>query len=225
MRNKKKQKSIDDVSVSQLLDEFLHPETSHSETAVQEIDDEEYIRMMLKKDVQRELERLRRTSKTPTKTPVETKKGILDRTIKERFFPDVSEGSAEEEAPAEDSIVTEILDSLVANDMPTLSAKMREAVNFVQDEMGVSESEKRLTDALNRYRKMVESGRVLPHISNDNVLVFKRCQNCYYSAGERTRRGVVWCLCENSDRTPDVETDGSWVKNSINLSCWTQSKE
>ena len=225
MHNKKKQKSIDDISVSQLLDEFLHPEAKPSETTEQDMDDEEYIRMMLKKDVQRELERLRRKGKTPSKTPTITKDDTLDKAIKERFFPDVSKESTEEEVPVEDTIVTEILDSLVANDMPSLAAKMREAVNFVQDEMGVSESEQRLVDALDRYRKMVESKRVLQQGSDDNVLVLKRCQNCYYSAGEQTRKGVVWCLCNNPDRAPEVETVDSWVKNNINLPCWSQSKD
>jgi len=220
MRDKKKQKSIDDLSVSQLLDEFLHPESSPSETTVQDIDDEEYIKMMLKKDIQKELERLRRQGKTPKKTPVTTKEDIIDGDIKERFFPDVSEEYTEEEEPVEEGIIAEILDSLVANDMPSLAAKMREAVNFVQDEMGVSESEQRLVEALDRYRKMVESKRVLPQDSNDGVLVLKRCQNCYFCIGERPRKGAVWCLCNNPDRTPDVETDDSWVKNSINLSCW-----
>ncbi len=223
MRDKKKQKSIDDLSVSQLFDEFIHPEAAPSETTVDDMNDEEYVKMMLKKDVQRELERLRRQRKLQSKEPTPTKKETIDEDIKERFFPDASEETAEEE-PIEESIVTDILNSLVTNDMPSLAAKMREAVDFVQDEMGVSESEHRLVEALDRYRKMVDSRKVLPQGSDDNVLVLKRCQNCYYCAGERTRRGAVWCLCKNPDRTPEVETDDSWVKNSINLSCWTQVK-
>ncbi len=224
MRDKKKHKSIDDLSVSQLLDEFIRPEDSPSETTVPDIDDEEYIRMMLKKDVQRELERLRRQGKTPSKT-LTPQKDTIDEEIKERFFPDVSEETAGEDMLVEESIVTEILDSLVANDMSSLAAKMREAVNFVQNEIGVSESEQRLVEALGRYRKMVESRSVLPQGSDDNVLVLKRCQNCYFSEGERTRKGTVWCLCTNPDRTPEVETDDSWVKNTINLPCWTQSND
>jgi len=179
---------------------------------------------MLKKDVQRELERLRRQRKIQSRPPIPTKEDTIDEDIKERFFPDVSEEYVDEEEPVEDSLVTEILDSLVANDMPNLAAKMREAVDFVQDEMGVSESEQRLVDALDRYRRMVESKRVLAQGSDDTVLVLKRCQNCYYNTGEQIRKGTVWCLCNNPDRTPEVETDDSWVKNTINLPCWTQSK-
>lgn len=225
MLNRKKRKTIDDYSVSQLLDDFLSPDAHDITSSTKDIDDEEYVRMMLKKDVQRELERLRRHGKTTSKTPTTTKESILDEAIKERFFPNVRDVPIEEEVQVEESIVTDILDSLVANDMPSLTAKMREAVNFLQDEMGVSESEQRLVESLDRYRKLVESGRVLPQISNDNVLVLKRCQNCYYCTGEQTRRGVVWCLCTNLERSTDVEIDDSWVKSEINLACWKARRD
>ena len=226
MHNRKKQKTLDDLSVSKLLDDFIRFDALPSEQPTQDIGDEAYIKMMLRKQVQRKMERARRANivqKGEKRLP--TQKGTLDEAIRQRYFPYMDEGSTEMEMPVEDDIINEIMGALTANDISDLAAKMREAVDFVQEEMGESESERKLVEALERYRESaVSEMREIPHISNDNVLVLKRCQNCYFSMGERTRKGSVWVLCNNPDRTQEVDTDDSWVKNSINLPCWKQSE-
>ena len=222
MRNRKRQKTIDDISVSKLLDDFIRFDASPSQKTTDDMDDEEYIKMMLRKHVQRERERTRRERILPkANRPRSTQKDFLDEDIRRRFFPDMNEESSATEKTTEENIVNEILDSLTAEDVSDLAAMMREAVDFVENEMGTSEAERRLAEALERCRETLECEETVSHISNDNVLVLKRCQNCFYCAGEQTRRGSVWCLCDNQDRTLEVETDDSWVKNSINLSCWT----
>ena len=227
MRNRKKQKTLDDISVSKLLDDFIRFETGPSKKATQDIDDETYIKMMLRKHVQREMERARRENISPKRRRSRSpQKDALDEAIRQRYFPYMKEESTEKDMPVEDDIVNEIMDSLTGNDISELAAKMREAVDFVQEELGESESEKRLIEALERYREStVSERRETPYISNDNVLLLKRCQNCYFCVGERTRKGSVWCLCDNPDRTTDIESDDSWVKNSINLPCWKRSED
>ncbi len=226
MRNKKKQKTIDDISVSELLDDFIRVDVTPSQKSTENFDDEEYIRMMLKKHVQREMERARRESILPKENrPQSTQEGLLDEEIRRRFFPDMNEESTTTVTNTEDEIVDGILDSLTTEDVSELAAMMREGVDFAEHEMGTSESERRLVEALERYRRTAEGERTNPHISNDNVLVLKRCQNCYFCAGERTRKGSIWCLCNNPDRIVEIETDDSWVKNSINLPCWRRSED
>ena len=226
MHHGKKQKTLDDIPVSKLLDDFIRYNANLSEKTTQDIDDEAYIKMMLRKQVQRKLERARRESiSSKGKRPQSTQKDTLDEAIQRRYFPLVNEESTEKKIPVEDDIVNEIVDSLTANDISELATKMREAVNFIQEELGESESERRLVEALERFQERAVSKKsVRPHITNDNVLVLKRCQNCYFCVGERTRKGSVWCLCNNPDRTREVETDGAWVKNGINLPCWRQSE-
>ena len=130
MRNRKKNKTISDFSVSELLDDFLSPDSQDHTSSTEDIDDEEYIRMMLKKDEARQLERSKRAAQV-TKKP--TQSGTLDDDLKQRFFPDVDERPVQEEThvereafpeiarvPSEEivetldnGIVEEILDSIV----------------------------------------------------------------------------------------------------------------
>jgi hypothetical protein len=230
MRNRKKPKTIDDLSVSQLLDDFLRVDILDTSSSAKDIDDEEYIRMMLKKDAQRELERKKREAQAVEKNEMLHKHSdTIDENIRQRFFPDIDENPVEEkssgqkEMPEENGIVAEILDSLVVKDVSDLASKMKQAVDFVQEEMGTSESERRLIEALERYRETVVPDTISKlRMSNDNTLVMKRCQNCYFCAGERNRHGSAWCLCTNPDRTTVVDTDDSWVKSGVSLPCWKQ---
>ncbi|MHA1136794.1 MAG: hypothetical protein ACTSSE_09920 [Candidatus Thorarchaeota archaeon] len=221
--------------MSQLLDDFLSPDTKDTGRSAEDIDDEEYIRMMLKKDAVKQLERTKREAQiTPS-----TRSDTIDDNLRQRFFPDVDERPAEkeiqpevEEKPPEkievplakkevspdSGIVADILDSIVVKDVSGLATRMREAVDFLQDEMGTSDTEQKLIEALERYKKPTE--RAIKMFSNDNVLVLKRCQNCHYCVGERNRNGSTWCLCTNFDRSTDVEIEDSWVKSAINLLCW-----
>jgi len=243
MRNRKKPKNIADLSVSQLLDDFLSPDTLDTNSSTKDIDDEEYIRMMLQKDTMRQLERTKREAQITPSPRSET----IDDSLRQRFFPDVDERPVEKElppevkekppekivlppeekvAPPDNGIVAEILDSIVVKDVSGLASRMKEAVDFLQDEMGTSDAERKLVEALERYKPAETSEKKSgPLLYNDNVLVLKRCQNCYFCVGERNRNGSVWCLCTNPDRSPDVEIEDSWVKSGINLSCWKTQQD
>jgi len=244
MRNRKKHKTIDDFSVAQLLDNFVRVDTPESVRSPQKIDDEAYVRMMLKKDAVRKLERTKREARVQErKVTPSSRSDTLDEKLKQHFFPNVEERPAEKEVPPEakerspekreispekkqeaidNGIVEEILDSIVVKDVSGLAARMKEAVDFIQDEMGTSDTERKLVEALERYSKPTETSQKKsgPPMYNENVLVLKRCQNCHYCVGEQNRNGSVWCLCTNPDRSTEVEIDDSWVKSGINLSCW-----
>jgi hypothetical protein len=233
MWNRKRHKTIVDFSVSKLLDDFINPAVQPSDKSAREIDDEEYIRMMLKKDAQMKLERTKRESLAiKNRSKFDPHSDTIDEDVKQRFFPDVSEPLVEkkkqvevevsEKTLQEEGIVGEILDSIVVKDVSGLAARMKEAVDFVQEEMGASDAERRLSEALEDYCKSQQTERKKsePHFYNDNILLLKRCQNCYFCVGERNRNGSVWCLCTNPSRCPEVEIDDSWVKSELNLPCW-----
>jgi hypothetical protein len=136
MRDRKRKKTIDEFSVSQLLDDFLSPKNDASGKSVNEMDDEEYIRMMLEKDKQRTLERKKRAFHSKrVKTP-RLQKETLDKNIRLKYFPYMDEGLFKKEISPEDILVEEILDTLVVKDVSELASQMRVAVDFVQEEMG-----------------------------------------------------------------------------------------
>ncbi|TFH04279.1 MAG: hypothetical protein E4H14_15095 [Candidatus Thorarchaeota archaeon] len=237
MRNKKKQKTIDDLSVSQLLDDFIKVDVLVSSRPPKEIEDEDYIRMMLKKDVLKKLERTKRETHTHGHSEVSSSQSdTIDDNILQRFFPDVSEITKERELPQiekkkppekkemspEDGIVEEILSSIVVKDVSGLASRMKEAVDFIKDEMGTSDAERQLAEALEEYGKTTKNTRkrIDPLAYNDNILVLKRCQNCYFCVGEKNRNDSLWCLCTNPDRSLNVEVEDSWVKSELNLPCW-----
>jgi hypothetical protein len=233
MFNRKKPKTIAEYSVSQLLDDFLSPITQDTTESSRAMDDEEYIRMMLAKDEMKKLERKRRKA-TIAAQGIKSKipNDAVDEVIRQQYFPDMNESLIEKQSqrkvehrPAKSSklsmdndIVEQILDSIAVKDVSGLAAKMKEAVDFVQDEMGTSEAELKLIDALKRYKNPIEPPT--KQYSNENILVLKRCQNCYYCVGEQSRIGSVWCRCTNLNRSPEIETEDSWVKAGINFSCW-----
>ena len=242
MRNRKRHKTIDDVSVSQLLDDFLRVDVIDSGKPAKDIGDEEYIRMMLKKDAQMKLERTRRENQAHVRRMESTPQNdTIDEDIRKRFFPDVSGSLFEKKAPPvekvqppeeklvppDNGIVAEILDSLVVKDVSGLAAQMKDAVEFVQEEMGTSEHERRLIEALEECMKPAGCApkKSDPSTFNDNVLLLKRCQNCYFCVGEKNTNGSVWCLCTNQDRSTEVEIEDSWVKSTLNLSCWKAAQD
>ena len=229
--------------MSQLLDDFINPEVRHSVKPARDIEDEDYIRMMLKKDALMKLERTNRESlslKHGTRSNPQS--DTIDENLRQRFFPEVRERPVEKKLPTEkvqpeevhpeevpptkaqpeDTIVEEILDTIVVKDVSGLAARMREAVDFLQDEMGTSETERRLVEALEEFGRSTETTKKKsdPLMYNDNILLLKRCQNCYFCVGEKNGNGSLWCLCTNPDRSTEVEIEDSWVKSKLNLSCW-----
>jgi hypothetical protein len=143
MRNGKKQRTIDEFSVSQLLDYFISPRIEASGKPVNEIDDEEYIRMMLEKDKQRKLERTKRAAQSKRDKTPSSHRDTLDEYIRQRYFPYMDERLPKKEVLPDDILVEEILDTLVVKDVSDLASKMKQAVDFIQEEMGTSDSERR----------------------------------------------------------------------------------
>ena len=69
MRRKKRTKTIDDVSITKLLDEFVDLDVE-DDSKRKGMDDDEYIRMMVEKENKRKLEREKRN--LPTRTHDDT---------------------------------------------------------------------------------------------------------------------------------------------------------
>ena len=139
MRKGKRQKTIDRFSVSQLLDDFLNPAIEASGKSADEIDDKEYIRMMLEKEKQRAIERTKRASQRKRHRTPSPQKDMLDEYIQRKYFPYMDEESPQKEMSPDDLLVEEILDTLVVKDVSDLASKMKQAVDFIQDEMGTSD--------------------------------------------------------------------------------------
>ena len=139
MRRGKKQKTFDRFSVSQLLDDFLNPAIDTSGKSANEIDDKEYIRMMLEKEKQRAIERSKRAAQTKRHRTPSPQKDMLDEYIRRKYFPFMEEEPPQKEISPEDLLVEEILDTLVVKDVSDLASKMKQAVDFIQDEMGTSD--------------------------------------------------------------------------------------
>ena len=136
MRNGKKQRIIDDFTVSQLLDEFLGTKTAASGKPVSKMTDEDYIRMMLEKDKQRVIERKRRASRLKRDKTPSLQKDAIDERIRKRYFPYMGEGSSKKEESPDDILVEQIVDTLVVKDVSELASQMKQAVDFIQEEMG-----------------------------------------------------------------------------------------
>ena len=140
MRNGKRQKTIDQLSVSQLLDDFLSPVVEASGKPASEMDDKEYIRMMLEKDKQRAIERRKRAVQPKRMKTSSPQNDLLDENIRRKYFPDMDEKPLRKEVSPEDILVEEILDTLVVKDVSELASKMKQAIDFIQEEMGTSNS-------------------------------------------------------------------------------------
>lgn len=138
MRNGKKQKILNQLSVSKLLDDFLSLEAEHTGKSVYDLDDEEYIRMMLKKDVQRTIEREKRANQLRSVKTLSSQKDTLDENIRQRYFPDMDQSPPMKEVTPDDILVDEIVGTLVVKDVSSLASKMKQAVDFVQEEMGTN---------------------------------------------------------------------------------------
>jgi len=138
MRDGKRQKTINEFLVSQLLDDFLSPEIEPSGRSVNEIDDEEYIRMMLEKDKQRTIERTKRAFQLRRDKTPSSYKDTLDENIRQRFFPYMDERPPKKKVTPEDIFVEEILNTLVVKDVSNLASKMKQAVDFIQEAFDMS---------------------------------------------------------------------------------------
>ncbi|MFW9815695.1 MAG: hypothetical protein ACFFEW_07180, partial [Candidatus Thorarchaeota archaeon] len=114
--------------------------TETSGKSVNEMNDEEYIRMMLKKDIQRTIEREKRATRLRRDTTPSSYKDTLDENIRKKYFPDMDERPPKKGVTPEDLFVEEIVNTLVVKDVSDLASKMKQAVDFVQEEMGTSKN-------------------------------------------------------------------------------------
>ncbi len=133
MRWKKRTKTIDDISVEELFDDFASLHVEDESKHVNDIDDDEYVSMMLKKDANRKIERLKRT-------PISAEHGDSENL---EVSPPSDVPSEKVMLPEDEAIIEDIMKSQSIEDIPALSGRMKIAVDFVQWEMGSSVSNKK----------------------------------------------------------------------------------
>jgi hypothetical protein len=136
MGREKKTRDMKNISLSELLDDFVNLEVAADPQKVSDVTDEEYIEHMLKKVAKRTLEKHRRDS------PIE-----------------------------------------------------------------------------------IEKKKHVPIVVSEKLSLMKRCQNCYYSVGNRTIGGSCWCHCTNLCRSNADNAKTSWVKSQLNLPCWKPAQD
>jgi hypothetical protein len=78
MKRKKNSKTLDDVSVSRLLDEFVDLDVVDDPKRVTGMTDEEYVQLMLKKEAKRKMARARREPKETKKEKREEREPVVD---------------------------------------------------------------------------------------------------------------------------------------------------
>ena len=144
MRWRKKTKTIEDISVEDLFDDFVHVHVEEDSKHVNDIDDDEYVSMMLKKDANRKLERLKRNP-----IPISTEHAVMQRKSEDleaspQPEPERIKVPVERTMlPEGETLVEEIMRSQSIEDIPALTGRMKVAVEFVQWEMGSSISNKK----------------------------------------------------------------------------------
>ena len=126
MRWKKKTKTIDDVSVTKLLDEFVDLDVEDDSRRM-DMDDEEYIRMMVEKENDRKLERERRASLSNMQKDIPTSptEGVEDSTssLTESMKEVVPFSSEHDWSPDDEAALTEFLKTQDLGRMRTGHAK------------------------------------------------------------------------------------------------------
>ncbi len=155
MRRRKRIKTIDDISVEELFDDFVDFHIEVDSKHVNDIDDDEYVSMMLKKDANRKLERLKRKPRSIEHSEIQRKSEDLEASppsddileiIPQQAEPDPEkiEGPVEKTMlPEDESFIEDIMRSQGIEDIPALTGRMKVAVDYVQWEMGSSVSNKK----------------------------------------------------------------------------------
>ncbi|MCK4568114.1 MAG: hypothetical protein KAU48_12485 [Candidatus Thorarchaeota archaeon] len=153
MRWRKRTKTIDDISVEKLLDDFASFHVEDDSKHANDIDDDEYVSMMLKKDANRKLERLKRNHTSTEHGEIQRKSEDLEAStssdesveiLQHHNEPEKIEGPVESVMlPEDEAIIEDIMKSQSIEDIPALTGRMKVAVDFVQWEMGSSVSNKK----------------------------------------------------------------------------------
>jgi len=228
MHKKNGTKKIDDVSVSKLLDDFVDLSTEDASKRARDIDDDEYIRMMLEKEDKRKQERSKRESLFTTHDDVDVQSVPSENSeesqsqhveLEETAFEATCENDL---SPEDETVVEEIMKSQGTMGEPILSRRMKASVDFLQNEASTRESKRKARKTLEKYRKHSPSNtekNVTPIISEKRAPIIS-CQSCYFCVGERKVSGSCWCHCTNPGRSTHAIVKGSWVKSRLNLPCW-----
>ena len=155
MRWRKKTKTIEDISVEDLFDDFVHVHVEEDSKHVNDIDDDEYVSMMLKKDANRKLERLKRAHISTEHGEAERKSEDLEASPPsddiDEIIPQHNEAEPEKiedpiektMLPEDEAFIEDVMRSQGIEDIPALTGRMKVAVDFVQWEMGSSVSNKK----------------------------------------------------------------------------------
>ncbi|RDE14922.1 MAG: hypothetical protein C4K48_05295 [Candidatus Thorarchaeota archaeon] len=94
MRKEKKDKSAEDVTVSELLDDFVSLDIPDNRSRSADVTDEDYVTSMLKKDARKTLAKYRKEPETSSNdrhaeksTPIKKKEKYEPPVLSERLFP------------------------------------------------------------------------------------------------------------------------------------------
>jgi hypothetical protein len=228
MHKKSGTKKIGDVSVAKLLDDFVDLSTKDANKRAGDIDDDEYIRMMLEKEDKRKQERSKRESLSTTHDDSDIQ-SIPSENIEESQLQHIEQEEMTFEAicesdlsPEDEMVVEEIMKSQGTMGEPILSRRMRTSVGLLQNEASTREIKRKARKTLEKYRKDSPNStekKVTPIISEKRAPI-KSCQICYFCVGERKVSGSCWCHCTNPGRSTHAIVKGSWVKSRLNLPCW-----
>ncbi len=227
MRKRKRTKSIDDVSVTELLDDFVELEAEDG-AKKRQMNDEEYIKMMVEKEAKRELVRAKRnpvqiSQKEEVSTQVEKAKHPEKTPELETFAPYCESDLS----PEDEAIVREIVSSQNPLEDSELTEGMHVVKEFLENEVSSGEARRKARKTLEKYRKGAPaSGKkgVSPVVSEKKAPI-KRCQNCYFCTREKKISGSCWCHCTNPARSTHAVVRAGWVKSRMNLPCWKQMED
>jgi hypothetical protein len=219
MRKRKRTKSMDDVSVTELFDDFVDLEAEHKK---KQMSDEEYIKMMVEKEKMRELIRAKRnhgqTVENEQSDQVKKKKAPEKPPEMDSHAPYCESDLS----PEDEAVVEEIVSSQKPLDESQLTERMRVAKEFLEHEITSIEAKRKARQTLDKYRKdepIFEKKGKSPVVSEKRAPI-KRCQNCYFCAMEKKISGSCWCHCTNPARSTHAVVKGGWVKSRMNLHCW-----
>ncbi|TFG33103.1 hypothetical protein EU528_01220 [Candidatus Thorarchaeota archaeon] len=231
MRESKKTKSIDDLSVSKLLDDFVDLSAEEESKRARELDDEEYIRMMIEKEESRKKERIKKIPAASTHNEVHpTQEKIIERATLQldeqelETFPLTCERDL---SPEETAIIEEIMKTQDMMDEAAQTGRKKISPEVPQNEISPREARRKARETLAKHRKDTptsEKKRDTPVVSEKRAPI-KRCQTCYFCVKERKVGGACWCSCSNPGRSTHAVVRGSWVMSRMNLPCWKAQQD
>ena len=210
MWKRKKKRTIEDVSVIKLLDDFVDLDVEDDSKRARDMDDDAYIRMMVEKEDKMKRERAKQNPPSGNQEYSEPQSD----TYEPHCESDMS--------PEDEAVIEEIMKTQDVKEIPELTGRMKIATEFLQHEVRANESRQQARETLEKYRKdlpSIKKKKEAPVIS-EKLSPVKSCQICYFCIGERKVSGSCWCNCSNPARSSHAINRGSWVMSRLNLPCW-----